>query len=74
VDGLDQAFQDALLDALRWHRAMLIGEVVPLALNYLRNNPQAPERAAYSYVLVDEYQDLNRAEQTVIASGVPKGT
>ena len=66
VDGLDQAFQDALLDTLRWHRGMLIGEVVPLALQYLRHNPQAPERSDYSYVLVDEYQDLNRAEQIVL--------
>jgi superfamily I DNA/RNA helicase len=66
VEGLDQAFQDALLDSLRWHRCMLIGEVVPSALNYLRTNPEAPERTTYSYVLVDEYQDLNKAEQTVV--------
>jgi len=66
VAGLDQAFQDALLDALRWYGAMLIGEVVPLALSYLRHNPNAPELAAHTQVLVDEYQDLNRAEQGVI--------
>ncbi len=66
VAGLDQAFQDALLRSLRWHRAMLVGEVVPVALSYLRNNPQADERTAYDHVLVDEYQDLNRAEQEVL--------
>jgi ATP-dependent DNA helicase UvrD/PcrA len=66
VPGLDQAFQDALLGMLRWHRAMLVGEVVPIALSYLHNNPQASERRAYQHVLVDEYQDLNRAEQEVI--------
>jgi DNA helicase II / ATP-dependent DNA helicase PcrA len=66
VEGLDQRFQDALLGALRWYEAMLIGEVVPLSLNYLRLSPQAPERTAYDHVLVDEYQDLNRAEQAVI--------
>jgi superfamily I DNA/RNA helicase len=66
VAGLDQNFQDALLGALRWHRAMLIGEVVPIALSYLRHNPQAEERTAFAHVLVDEYQDLNRAEQAVI--------
>jgi ATP-dependent DNA helicase UvrD/PcrA len=38
VEGLDQTFQDALLGSLRWHRAMLIGEVVPIALSYLRHN------------------------------------
>jgi DNA helicase II / ATP-dependent DNA helicase PcrA len=66
VEGLDQHFQDSLLEALRWYEAMLIGEVVPLALNYLALSPQAPERIAYDHVLVDEYQDLNRAEQVVI--------
>jgi DNA helicase-2/ATP-dependent DNA helicase PcrA len=66
VPGLDQEFQNALRASLRWHRAMLVGEVVPIALSYLRNNPQADELAAYDHVLVDEYQDLNRAEQEVL--------
>jgi DNA helicase-2/ATP-dependent DNA helicase PcrA len=66
VDGLDQSFQDSLLEALRWHKAMLVGEVVPLTLAYLRQNPNAPERVGYSHVLVDEYQDLNKAEQVLI--------
>jgi superfamily I DNA/RNA helicase len=66
VEGLDQTFQDVLLASLRWHRCMLIGEVVPLALAYLQHNPAAPERAAYDHVLVDEYQDLNRAEQVLV--------
>ena len=66
VPGLDQAFQTAFIGSLRWHKAMLVGEVVPIALSYLRNNPQADERRAYEHVLVDEYQDLNRAEQEVL--------
>jgi len=66
VEGLDQTFQDATLASLRWHQAMLIGEVVPLALAYLRQNPEAPERQRYQHVLVDEYQDLNRAEQVLV--------
>lgn len=66
VAGLDQAFQDVLLATLRWYGSMLIGEVVPLSLAYLRQNPMAPERVRYQHVLVDEYQDLNRAEQVLI--------
>jgi superfamily I DNA/RNA helicase len=66
VEGLDQRFQDALLASLRWHGGMLIGEVVPLALAYLQQNPGAPERVRYRHVLVDEYQDLNRAEQVLV--------
>lgn len=66
VPGLDQSFQDALLGWLRWHRGMLVGEVVPIALSYLRQNPQADELRRFRHVIVDEYQDLNRAEQEVL--------
>jgi superfamily I DNA/RNA helicase len=63
----DQKFEDALTDWLKFHRAMLIGELVPFAYKYLRDNPAAPELSKYSQVLVDEYQDLNKAEQEVAA-------
>ncbi len=45
---------------------MLIGEVVPELLKYLRTNPASPYRGAFEHVLVDEYQDLNRAEQDLL--------
>ena len=45
---------------------MLIGEVIPYLYQYLRNNPAAKEHGEFSYVLVDEYQDLNKAEQGII--------
>lgn len=66
LDATDQAFERELLKWLRFHDAMLIGELVPEALRYLRNNPAAPERTAFRHVLVDEYQDLNRAEQSLL--------
>lgn len=61
----DQQFQQALLTWLRFHEAMLIGELVPEALRYLRNNP-ALDDLHFEHVLVDEYQDLNRAEQVLL--------
>jgi DNA helicase-2/ATP-dependent DNA helicase PcrA len=45
---------------------MLIGEIVPQLYQYLRDNTAAPERSLYDHILVDEYQDLNRAEQAVV--------
>ena len=45
---------------------MLIGELVPEALNYLRENPAVEELRKFKHVLVDEYQDLNRAEQVFL--------
>lgn len=66
TSAVDKAFQAALLDWLTFHQAMLIGELVPEALRFLRNNPECEARTAYDHVIVDEYQDLNRAEQDLI--------
>ena len=66
MDASDQAFQTVLLAWLRFHRAMLIGELIPEGIKYLRNNPKSPYRSMFDHLLVDEYQDLNRAEQTLI--------
>jgi len=65
-DQVAARFEAALLDWLRFHEAILIGELIPLAYSFLARNPQASERSRYSYVIVDEYQDLNRAEQSII--------
>jgi superfamily I DNA/RNA helicase len=62
----DRQFNATLLSWLKFHRAMLVGELIPEGLKYLRNNPHSPFRTAYNHVLVDEYQDLNRAEQQLI--------
>ncbi len=65
-DAADAAFQTDLLAWLQFHEAMLIGEVIPQIHQYLDSNPAATERSEYTHILVDEYQDLNRAEQGVI--------
>jgi superfamily I DNA/RNA helicase len=66
VEDLDQAFQDQVIRWLRWHQAMLLEEPVPQALRYLRLDPLAPELGEFDHVLVDEYQDLNRADIAVV--------
>lgn len=60
---VDVQFGNALLSWLRFHEAMLVGELVPETLKYLQLNPSAPDRPAFDHVLVDEYQDLNRCDQ-----------
>jgi DNA helicase-2/ATP-dependent DNA helicase PcrA len=62
----DAAFSADLISWLVFHRAMLIGEVIPILHSYLASNPSACERTEFSHVLVDEYQDLNKAEQSVL--------
>ena len=65
-DAVDQKLEQELVSWLRFHKAILIGELVPEALRFLRNNPASGARAAFSHVLVDEYQDLNKSEQTLV--------
>jgi DNA helicase-2/ATP-dependent DNA helicase PcrA len=65
-DVADRTFHNDLIAWLTFHRAMLIGELVPEVLKYLRNNPLAPELSAFDHVIVDEYQDLNRADQVLL--------
>jgi DNA helicase II / ATP-dependent DNA helicase PcrA len=60
VDPKDRAFHDALVGWLVFHRAILIGELVPQVLKYLKSNPQSADLTAFDHVIVDEYQDLNR--------------
>jgi len=62
----DAAFQADLLAWLHFHEAMMIGEVIPQLHQYLHSNPAAAERGEFAHILVDEYQDLNRAEQGVV--------
>jgi superfamily I DNA/RNA helicase len=66
TDPIDRAFHRELMAWLTFHRAMLIGELVPVTLSYVRNNPTAALRSAFSHVHTDEYQDLNRAEQVLV--------
>lgn len=62
----DRAIEDTVLSWLRFHESMLIGELVPISLQYVRDNPGTPFREMFDHVIVDEYQDLNRAEQVLL--------
>lgn len=66
VHATDKAFAAQVIRWLIHHRSMLIGEVVPLAYDYLRHNPLADDLAAFDHVIVDEYQDLNFLEQHLL--------
>jgi DNA helicase II / ATP-dependent DNA helicase PcrA len=63
----EKAFQAALLAWLEFHQGMLISELIPYLVRYLKDNPAAVELSEFKHLLVDEYQDLNKAEQTAIA-------
>ena len=65
-DEVDRRYHWAVDEWLRFHEAILLDELVPLTLRYLRDNPGCRERRGFDHVLVDEYQDLNRAEQSLI--------
>lgn len=62
----DRSFERGVLRWLLSHRAVLIGEVVPIAHRYLSTNPAAEELEAFDHLVVDEYQDLNALEQDLL--------
>ena len=51
---------------LIFHHSMLLDEIIPKTRNYLKRNPAAEERCKFKHILVDEYQDLNKAEQDLL--------
>lgn len=63
----EKQFQAHLLDWLDFHQGMLIGELIPYLVRYLKDNPAAAERTEFKHLLIDEFQDLNKAEQTALA-------
>ena len=63
---IDRQFGKEVQQWLIQHNAMLFGEMIIEAYHYLRDNPQCQERHMFDHVLVDEYQDLNKAEQAVV--------
>jgi superfamily I DNA/RNA helicase len=62
----DETFQERVIDWMKFHDSMTIGEIIPITLKFLDNNPMFNNFGGYSYILVDEYQDLNKAEQVII--------
>lgn len=66
TDPAEREFHHELMAWLHFHNAMLVGELATEMHAYLRANPASPERTAFDHVLVDEYQDLNRANQEII--------
>lgn len=63
----EKRFAKDLMNWLIFHEFMLIGELIPYLVRYLKENPKAKEHTEYKHLLVDEYQDLNKAEQAAIA-------
>lgn len=63
---IDQNFKTDLLAWFNSHSGILVGEVIPIVVDYLRNNPAVEYRNEYEYILVDEFQDLNKSEQEFI--------
>lgn len=66
VKSEDKEFEREILHWLMIHKAMFFGEMIIETFHYLRNNPQCVEKHEFDHILVDEYQDLNKAEQAVI--------
>jgi len=69
----EKKFTKDLMSWLVFHQSMLIGELIPYLVRYLKENPKAKEHTEFRHLLVDEYQDLNMAEQAAISYLGKKG-
>lgn len=65
-DEIQEKYEKDLQTWLIDHEGILVGEVIPIVIQFLRNNPVHREIGNYEYILVDEYQDLNKSEQEFI--------
>ena len=63
---IERDFKNDLISWLNYHCGILVGEVIPIVIEYLRNNPAVSFIGEYDYILVDEFQDLNKSEQEFI--------
>ncbi|SES66332.1 Superfamily I DNA or RNA helicase [Methanococcoides vulcani] len=62
----EKKFDIAFHNWMEFHQAMTVGELIPLAITFLNQNPVNDAVDAFEYIIVDEYQDLNKADQTLI--------
>jgi superfamily I DNA/RNA helicase len=63
---LDRDFSNDLLNWFNYHEGILVGEVIPIVIDFLRNNPAVSFIGEYEHILVDEFQDLNKSEQEFV--------
>ena len=73
-DPVNQSLEKRLDAWLDFHKAMLMNELVPRALRLLRSGNAPEALVAFDHVIVDEYQDLNKAEQEIINLVSEKGS
>ena len=66
AESRDRKFERCLVEWLEFHEGMLVGEVIPLLYRHLQAHPEFVDQSRYEHVLVDEYQDLNKAEQCIV--------
>lgn len=62
----ERLFEVKIVEWLKFHKAILLGELIPITLKVLSHNPVLVETLGFRHVIVDEYQDLNKAEQELV--------
>lgn len=66
IGGEEEAVLGHLTSTLAARGAMLAQEAPELAVEFLKSEAGAASRAAYAYVLCDDFQNLSRAQQTCL--------
>src|SRR5579859_37955 len=65
-DDEERKFKYAVMNWLKEHRATLLGEIMYSGLELVKHLGHTELLAKIKYILVDEYQDLNKLEQEFV--------
>jgi superfamily I DNA/RNA helicase len=65
-DDGERRFKYAVMGWLKEHRATLLGEIMYSGLELIKQLGRTELLAKFRYILVDEYQDLNKLEQEFV--------
>ncbi len=66
-DDIKPRYETAFLNWLKFHKGMMVGELVKEAYAFMASEPDTEWRTKFKAVLVDEYQDLNKLDQEFIS-------
>lgn len=65
-DDTEQRFKNAVMKWLEEHSAALLGEIMYSGVELIRDLGGVGFLSRYKYILIDEYQDLNKLEQEFV--------
>ena len=65
-NDIQRRFKAAIINWLDEHKAVMVDEIIYFALDHAKKSPNSDFLKNSKYILIDEYQDLNKLEQEFV--------